>query len=118
MMDDDDQPEFPAAAAPNQSFVVRATGRLTKSSAPGLRDTLSRLIQNGRTRLVLDLTDVDSIDSAVLGSMISGVKLARQADGDLRIVGPSPHVAEVLRLTQLRRVLKTYPSVGEAFAED
>lgn len=117
-MDDDDQPEFPVAAAPNQSFVVHATGRLTKSSAPGLRDTLSRLIQNGRTRLVLDLTDVDSVDSAVLGSMISGVKLARQADGDLRIVGPSSHVAEVLRLTQLGRVLKTYPSVGEAFADD
>ena len=117
-MNDDDQHEFPATAAPNQSFVVRASGRLTQSSAPGLRDALSRLIQIGRTLLVLDLTDVDSIDSAVLGSMISGVKLARQADGDLRIVGPSPHVAEVLRLTQMGRVLKVYPSVGEAFADD
>jgi len=114
-MNDDELTEFPTAAGPGDSVVVRAKGRLTKSSAPGLRDALSGLVRAGRVRLVLDLTAVESIDSAVLGSIISGVKLARQADGDLCIVGPSPHVAEVLRLTQMGRVLKTYASVGEAF---
>lgn len=118
MMDDDELTEFPVTAAPNQSFVLHVKGRLTKSSAPGLRDALSRLVRSGRVRLVLDLTDVDSIDSAALGSMISGVKSARQADGDLRIVGPSLQVAEVLRLTQLEQVLKTYSSIDEAYAGD
>lgn len=117
-MNDDEDNEFPATAAPNQSFAVRPKGRLTKSSAPGLRDALIRLVRLGRSRLILDLTDVDSVDSAVLGSMISGVKLAKEADGDLRIVGPSPQVVEVLRLTQLGQVLKTYSSVDEAFADD
>ncbi len=60
----------------------------------------------------------DSIDSAVLGAMISGVKLARQADGDLRVVGCSGHVAEVLRLTQLDRVLTMCSGVDEAFEGD
>lgn len=117
-MNDDELTEFPATAGPNDSIVVRATGRLTKSSAPGLRDALTELVRSDKVRLVLDLTDVESIDSAVLGSIISGVKLARQAGGDLCIAGPSPHVAEVLRLTHMGRVLNTYASVGEAFDAD
>ncbi|TXI40361.1 MAG: anti-sigma factor antagonist [Mycobacterium sp.] len=117
-MNDDEQSDFTAFEGPNDSFVVRAQGRLTTSSAPALRDALAEQVRRGRARLVLDLTDVESIDSAVLGAMISGVKLARQAGGDLRVVGSSGHVAEVLRLTQLDRVLKTFSVVDEAFADD
>lgn len=117
-MNCDEQNVFPAFEGPNHSFVVRPRGRLTTSSAPALRDALAEQVRRGRARLVLDLTDVDSIDSAVLGAMISGVKLARQADGDLRLVGSSGHVAEVLRLTQMDRVLKMCSSVDGAFAGD
>lgn len=117
-MKDDEQNGFPALEGPHDSFVVRARGRLTTSSAPALRDALAEQVRSGRTRLVLDLSDVDSIDSAVLGAMISAVKLARQADGDLRLVGSSGHVAEVLRLTQMDRVLKMCSSVDGAFAGD
>lgn len=43
---------------------------------------------------------------------------ARRADGDVQIVGPSPYVAEVLRMTRLGKVLTTSGSAEEAFRED
>jgi len=83
--------------------------------APALRATFSNLVADGKSRLVVDMTDVDSIDSAALGALVSGLKAARGAGGDLRIVAPSMQVLTVLELTNLRRVLPPYPSTGDAY---
>lgn len=77
----------------------------------------ARLINDGNTRLVVDLAAVQSIDSAVLGALISGLTAAKKAGGDLRIVAPSQQVATVLELTRLTRVLPAYPSVDAAFSD-
>lgn len=107
--------KFSATAGPHDSVALHPVGRLNLTAAPDLRRELIELVQNGQTRLVVDLIDVDTIDSSGIGALISGLKAARQAGGDLRIVAPSKQVAEVLRMTKLERVLQTYPSVEEAF---
>lgn len=50
--------------------------------------------------------------------MISGLKVARQAGGDLRIAAPSRQVTTVLELTNLNRVLRTHPSPPESAFDD
>lgn len=105
----------PVSPAPNDSFVVALSGRLNMAVTPVLRQEFAELITGGKTRLVVDLADVETVDSSVIGALIGALKLARKAGGDLRIVAPSTQVAEVLKMTKLVRVLPAYPSVENAF---
>jgi anti-sigma B factor antagonist len=94
--------------------VLRPSGRLTLISAPKFRDVLREAIDGGRRQIVVDLHDTSFMDSAGLGALVAGLKMARQAGGDLRIARPTAQVSTVLRLTNLDRVLRPYGSVGDA----
>jgi len=94
--------------------VIRLTGRLTMVSAPRLRQAVTDIVAGGCCRLVLDLAGCEFIDSSGLGALIAGLKTTRQAGGDLRIAQVAPQVMTVLQLTNLDRVLRTYPSVDRA----
>ena len=97
--------------------VVRPEGRLNMVAAPALRQELHDLVESGSNRVVVDLSGTDFIDSSGLGALISGLKVARQAGGDLRIAAPTTQVETVLALTNLNRVLRAHPSPDAAFDE-
>ena len=100
------------------STVVQPTGRLNMVAAPRLREQLHGLVENGSSRLVVDLSRTDFIDSSGLGALVSGLKAARQAGGDLRIAAPTAQVQSVLALTRLDRGLTTHDSPDTAFDGD
>jgi anti-anti-sigma factor len=86
-------------------------------AASELRDLLARAVSEGHSRLVVDLGEVAFIDSSGLGALISGLKAARQAGGDLRLARPGDQARMVLQLTTLDRVLRPYGSTEEAVAD-
>ena len=94
--------------------VLRLDGRLNMVSAPRLKDAVTRTVQHGRTKVVVDLSAVGFMDSSGLGALIAGLKRARQDGGDLRLAGVTSQVSTVLALTNLDRVLRAHPSVQEA----
>lgn len=95
--------------------VVRPAGRLTVVGAPQVRQAVDDLIEDGQVRIVVDLAATEFIDSSGLGSLIGALKAARLAEGDLRIAAAPDQVRMVLRLTNLDRVLRNYPSAEAAF---
>jgi anti-sigma B factor antagonist len=99
---------------PDGAAVVQVSGRLNMVSAGRLREQVESLVDDGSTVVVVDLTDVVFLDSSGLGALISGVKAARRAGGDLRIAGPTEQVRLVLQLTNMERVLIPHPSVESA----
>jgi anti-sigma B factor antagonist len=96
------------------SAVLRPQGRLTMVTAPQLRAAVEEAIEIGRSRIVLDLSACEFMDSSGLGAVIGGLKKARQAGGDLRIACAGPQVVTVLQLTNLDRVLRLHDSVAGA----
>lgn len=98
--------------------VVRGAGRLNMVSAGQLRELVAAAVAGGSARIVVDLTAVDFIDSSGLGALVNGLKIARQAGGDLRISAPTDQVKLVLQLTNMERVLSSYPTVESAYAND
>lgn len=107
--------DLPAYPAPSDSFVVRPKGRMNMAVASDFRVALIAHIEEGKSRLVVDLIDVETIDSSIVGALVAAVKVARRSGGDVRIVAPSTQVAEILKMANLTRVLPAYPSVEEAF---
>ncbi|WP_152190372.1 STAS domain-containing protein [Georgenia satyanarayanai] len=94
--------------------VLECSGRLTMVTARSLRDAVEQALGAGPPRLVLDLGEVGFVDSSGLGALISALKRARQAGGDLRIAAVTEQVRTVLKLTNLDRVLRPYADVPGA----
>jgi len=108
--------ELTMVAGPNGVAVVQPVGRLDLLSASELRQTLIDAVAAGKHRLVVDLAGVPFVDSSGLAALISGLKAARLAGGDLRIARPGQQARTVFELTRLDRVLPGYSSVEEAAA--
>ena len=100
--------------AANGGVVLAQSGRLTVVTAPQLRATVTERLAAGDRLIVVDLSTTEFVDSSGLGTLVSCLKAARQAGGDLRIVAPTEQVAMVLRMTNLDRILKPRASVDDA----
>jgi anti-anti-sigma factor len=96
--------------------VVRPIGRLDLLTAPEVRQHVAQAIAAGSRRLIIDLAEVQFIDSSGLAALISGLKTARLAGGDLRIARPNDQARFLFELTRLDQVLRPYPTVEEALA--
>ena len=70
-------------------------------------------MESGSDRLIVDLGEVSFVDSSGLGAVIGGLKVARQAGGDLRIARPNQQVKLVLD-TSLNRLLNPYDTLEQA----
>jgi anti-sigma B factor antagonist len=101
---------------PGGAAVVKLAGRLDLLSAASVRQELAGAVAAGHPRLVVDLAEVEFIDSTGLGSLVSGLKAARTAGGDLRLARPAEQARAILQLTTLDRVLKPFATTEEALA--
>lgn len=97
---------------------VKGAGRLNMVAAPKLREVVAEVVAGGSSRVVVNLEDTVFMDSSGLGALIGCLKAARQAGGDLRISGVQPQVRMVLELTNMDRVLTSYPTAEAAFGDD
>jgi anti-sigma B factor antagonist len=100
--------------AEGDATVLSCTGRLTMVAAPRLKSRVDEVIAGGSTKIVVDLTETSFIDSSGLGALVSSLKAARQAGGDLRLAGAGEQVRTVLSLTNLDRVLRSHPTLSDA----
>lgn len=106
---------FPSRILGDGVVLVIPRGRIDLPVAPALRKHLLDLVNAGRTRLVVDLSGVDSIDSSGLGALVSGFEAARANGGDLKIMAPGEQARLVLELTHVDRLLRTVSSAETAF---
>ena len=94
--------------------VLRPSGRLNMVAAPAMKGSIDKTVNDGFSKLVVDLSETSFMDSSGLGALIGGLKAARQAGGDLRLAAAPEQVMTVLRLTNLDRVLRCHRTVDEA----
>jgi anti-sigma B factor antagonist len=97
--------------------VISGSGKLNMVSAPELRAIVVDAIAGGGPRIVVDLSGIDFMDSSGLGALVSCLKSARQAGGDLRIAAPTTQVSMVLRLSNLDRVLASFDSPEASYRD-
>ena len=96
--------------------VVSLSGTIDAWSEPEVRVALKAVLEKGRSRIVLDLAAVKRVDSSGLSTLLSVLKAARAAGGDVVLLSPSAAVASVLRLTRLDQILEAYDDEGAALA--
>ena len=86
------------------TIVVSVHGDLDLHSADALGDCLVGAAEQGASSVIVDLSDVEFVDSQGLGALLRGTRrLGRGAD-QFRLVVPGRHVRRVFELTALDRV--------------
>lgn len=69
-----------------------------------------------RTKVVLDLSKVDFMDSSALGTLIPLLRSLTSRSGDLRLAGLRDRVQMLFELTRLYRVFSIWPDAAAAVA--
>jgi anti-sigma B factor antagonist len=91
----------------NQVTMVRCRGRLVSDTAGEVKDVVKPLIASGG-RIVIDLADVNHMDSSGLGALV-GLKASAIKQGlcILEFANMTPRVLELLRLTNLTQMFSS-----------
>lgn len=79
-----------------------------------LHDLLRDMIEQGKTKVIIDLAKVDWMNSTGLGLLISGLTTLRKADGELKLANVTDKIQSLLTITKLVTIFKSYDSIDEA----
>jgi anti-sigma B factor antagonist len=100
----------------DQRALVVVDGEIDIFTASQLKCELDAALESGRTRVVVDLTNVTFLDSAPLAVLVGAEKRLRARRGRLTIVNISPNIAKRFQITGLDRIF-TIRSTREAAVE-
>jgi len=84
------------------------------NNAASLKEKLFLEIADGNNKIVLDLENVNELDSSALGALLFGKRQANNAGGNLVLVSVSPQIQTLLRIAQLSRVYEMFATVTKA----
>jgi anti-sigma B factor antagonist len=95
--------------------VVDANGRITLGEgASTLRDTMRDLAAKGSKKLLLNLSEVSYIDSSGIGEMVSSFTTITNHGGQLKLLGLSKRVKDLLQITKLYTVFEVFEDEASA----
>lgn len=95
--------------------IVDFKGRLAIGVSDALLPQLvNDILQEGGRKILLNLSDMDYIDSNGLGELVQSFRESQRAGASLRLLKPQDRVAKTLRLTNLLPMFTVYDSEDEA----
>lgn len=100
--------------AAGTALQMTLSGDLDSFSASSLGERINRQIDAGFHTFIIDLADVEFMDSTGLGQLVASLKMCLHHGGDLILVAPNDDVRELLRITKLDRVFKSYDTAEQA----
>ncbi|MBN2011377.1 STAS domain-containing protein [candidate division KSB1 bacterium] len=86
---------------------------LDSSVSMDFREKIKAYIDKGHTKMIINLNDVDFIDSSGLGALVLGHKEMRKR-GSLVIVSAKPTINNMLKLVRLDQVLNIFENETDA----
>jgi anti-sigma B factor antagonist len=85
----------------DRTRILSATGEVHVSTAPELAEQLNAALTAGRSRIVLDFTGVEFIDSTGLSVLLNALRRLGRIDGALSLVCTNPTVLRLFEITRL-----------------
>ena len=87
--------------------------RIDAAGAIQFKDRFREVVQDSEGRIVLDLSRIEFLDSSGLGAVVAAMKLLGP-DRKLELVGLTPTVEKVFRLTRMDSVFTIHPDLDTA----
>ena len=95
--------------------VVDVSGRITLGEgSSALRDTLRDLMAQNNKKILLNLSEVSYIDSSGIGELVSGFTTVANSGGNLKLLGLTKRVKDLLQITKLYTVFDVHEEEAHA----
>jgi anti-sigma B factor antagonist len=95
--------------------IVDLSGRIILGEGSALlRTTVRELLEDKQTKIVLNLGDVDYIDSAGIGELVSAYTAVKNRGGDLKLLNLTKKVRDLIQLTKLYTVFEVHTDESSA----
>lgn len=107
-----------SASLSDDARIIRISGEIDIYSSTELKQEVTVCLARGVRILMLDLTDVEYVDSTGLGLMIGALKRLRETQGKLILINPSVRLLRVFEITGLDRVFDICASEREAVEKE
>ncbi|WP_147804462.1 STAS domain-containing protein [Alkalicoccus halolimnae] len=93
--------------------VAEVSGEVDVYTATKLKETLIPLAEKEDNQLIIDLTNVEYIDSTGLGIFIGALKAAEKSGSTLKLIGLNERVNRLFEITGLHEVIDIEPAKRE-----
>lgn len=95
--------------------VIAVSGRITLGEGSSdIRETVQGLAARGVKKILLNLSEVNYIDSSGIGELVSGYTTLANAGGTLKLVGLTNRVKDLLQITKLYTVFDVHEDEAHA----
>ena len=95
-------------------LIFKLRGSLDLATSPTVRAALTDATEKGKRELVVDLTQLEFLDSTGLGALIGAHRRATEHGGSLRLIVSDGPISRLLTITGLIRVFAVYHSLEDA----
>jgi anti-sigma B factor antagonist len=97
--------------------VLELNGRITLGEGSvQLRDSVRDLLAKGQKKILLNLGDVNYIDSSGIGELVSAYTTVRNQGGELKLLNLTRKVHDLLQITKLYTVFDVKDDEASAIA--
>jgi len=95
--------------------ILDINGRITLGEgAVTLREVLQKLLETGERKIVMNLAEVDYVDSGGLGELVTAFTTVRAHGGQLKLLNLTRRIQDLLQITKLLTVFDSFDSETEA----
>lgn len=79
-----------------------------------LRNKVKQLTDAGHSRIIIDLGEVDYVDSSGLATLVSSCVAVRKTGGELKLLRLTKRIRDLLQITRLSTVFEIYDALDQA----
>jgi anti-sigma B factor antagonist len=99
----------------NDVTILDLKGKITLGDGDeALKDKINSLVLQNQRRILLNLAEVPYIDSAGLGEVVRTYTTVSRQGGQLKLVGLTKRITDLLSITKLLTVFETFESEADA----
>jgi anti-sigma B factor antagonist len=96
--------------------VIDVAGTIDIYTAPRLRELVIDLVSTDNCQLIVNMDQVEFLDSTGLGVLVGALKRVRAHDGSLDLVCTRERILKLFRITGLTKVFGIHETVDQAIA--
>jgi anti-sigma B factor antagonist len=93
---------------------MEVAGKLTSFESGALRNSIASLLKKGHKHILLNLRDLEYLDSSGIGDLVQTYLIVIKAGGEMKVVGLTEKVEEILKITKLYQVFQEFQDEHEA----
>jgi anti-sigma B factor antagonist len=95
----------------NDVTILRLKGKLELDDGDAvLKETVDRLVAEGRVNLVIDMSDVTRMDSAGIGMLVGKFMTVKKRGGTMRLLHLTDRTSRLLHVTRLETIFEIFDS--------